>query len=901
MKGTLIQNCQMSDSSAEIKTQQFLQRSCRTPGVFGMPEFDSCERLCRYVLWLVVTALLCANSAPAAAFWPRDEVRVYNVIPNSMSAEEEQNSEPSLAVAPIGMTPGIIIGSFDNASSHPYFRSFDNGVHWQSFTSLDHQGATVEWDPSPFAYVARVNFGQSAVLRCTDPGGSGVFSLLPGSEVGPDTEQPWLAVVRRGSVDRIYMGFNDMGRAFHNGHTARVRFSLDGGAHWTTTVIEHTGNRIHRDGPAVRVAPAKTGDFVYALFTRFDSIAPGGAGELGDVVIMRSDNAGSDLFSALGTIGRGVSIANNIVLPGQNNVMGPQEMRSGIALAVSPKNPNTVYVAYTEIVPFAGPRLKVKRSVDAGETWTSVLSTSIPQNVPSSLPALAVAEDEAVGLLFTTFEIGRFTTKFVRVESDLAARIPKTLCQFSPFDPRPRPGDLPYIGRYQDLESLGNKFYGTFSAGNRPVPSHFPSHVHYQRCVEVDGNVISDFDLTAPGRLAKCSPDQFEVFTSIDPFFFLYSPGALPKLDNRPDLPDLDPGKHFTVISWPDCSFIDCCPSCPSPGPDIFPEVTDRLGPDAVWSKATNVITQTDGQFQMIVDTRSSPRAFYRLAMALPTNSAVTIQAATGEFGSLSPTGSVVVPVGQTLFFTATPILNYGVDQWFVDGEPVQTGGTNFALTKITSKSRVTVTFAPLDDLAMTAFAPAAPVAVGDPFVYALSVANTGARTSSAVAVSYKLPTGMNFLSATASQGSWTQAVGIVTFNLGTLSRGTEALIQIQLSANSVGLHTNLASVMGSAFEMDTNNNASMTIITAQEPPLIMQHPASTNAPAGQAVMFTVLVTGTPVLDYQWYFNDNYLPSQTNSFLILSPVQTNQAGLYRARVRNEAGLVFSDPATLSVP
>lgn len=82
-----------------------------------------------------------------------------------------------------------------------------------------------------------------------------------------------------------------------------------------------------------------------------------------------------------------------------------------------------------------------------------------------------------------------------------------------------------YIGDYQDLEAIGNIFHGTFSASNDPDPAHFPVGAFFQRNVNVGGNVMHDFTLTARGTLP---PDAMgnPVPISIDPYYFAI--GATP-------------------------------------------------------------------------------------------------------------------------------------------------------------------------------------------------------------------------------------------------------------------------------------------------------------------------------------------------------------------------------------
>lgn len=84
-------------------------------------------------------------------------------------------------------------------------------------------------------------------------------------------------------------------------------------------------------------------------------------------------------------------------------------------------------------------------------------------------------------------------------------------------------------------------------------------------------------------------------------------------------------------------------------------------------------------------------------------------------------------------------------------------------------------------------------------------------------------------------------------------------------------------------------------------PPWILSQPQSQTAWLGQEVFFSVVVTGTPPLNYQWFFNTNTaLAGASNAMLVISNVQSNHAGGYHVVVSNPAGAVTSAVATLLI-
>jgi uncharacterized repeat protein (TIGR01451 family) len=98
-----------------------------------------------------------------------------------------------------------------------------------------------------------------------------------------------------------------------------------------------------------------------------------------------------------------------------------------------------------------------------------------------------------------------------------------------------------------------------------------------------------------------------------------------------------------------------------------------------------------------------------------------------------------------------------------------------------------------------------------------------------------------------------------------------------------------------------TSSNAILTLTLAPTlPPTITQQPSSVTATQGASVMFMIGATGAAPLADQWQFNGGDLPGATNATLMLSNVQTNQAGFYSAIVTNAAGSTISSYAVLTV-
>ncbi|HEY2952195.1 MAG TPA: immunoglobulin domain-containing protein, partial [Verrucomicrobiae bacterium] len=100
------------------------------------------------------------------------------------------------------------------------------------------------------------------------------------------------------------------------------------------------------------------------------------------------------------------------------------------------------------------------------------------------------------------------------------------------------------------------------------------------------------------------------------------------------------------------------------------------------------------------------------------------------------------------------------------------------------------------------------------------------------------------------------------------------------------------------------NAIASMTsavaTLTVRIPPSITQPPVSLVVTQGVNATFSVTATGDPTLTYQWLFNGNAMAGASSpSFTVIS-AQAANAGNYQVQVANDAGLVTSAGATLTV-
>jgi uncharacterized delta-60 repeat protein len=93
------------------------------------------------------------------------------------------------------------------------------------------------------------------------------------------------------------------------------------------------------------------------------------------------------------------------------------------------------------------------------------------------------------------------------------------------------------------------------------------------------------------------------------------------------------------------------------------------------------------------------------------------------------------------------------------------------------------------------------------------------------------------------------------------------------------------------------SDEATLSILVA---PMITAQPLGQGVTLGQNATFSVTATGSEPLSYQWLFNNEPIPGEDQSSLVLENVTTLHAGDYRVRVSNDAGTVLSSVAVLTV-
>ena len=101
---------------------------------------------------------------------------------------------------------------------------------------------------------------------------------------------------------------------------------------------------------------------------------------------------------------------------------------------------------------------------------------------------------------------------------------------------------------------------------------------------------------------------------------------------------------------------------------------------------------------------------------------------------------------------------------------------------------------------------------VGKKLTYTLKVTNSGPATSTAAMLTDMLPGSVTFVSGDSTQGSCSEAGGVVTCSLGDLGIGAMATTTITILPTAGGTITNSATVEGAEPDPDLTNNTAEAV-----------------------------------------------------------------------------------------
>lgn len=189
-------------------------------------------------------------------------------------------------------------------------------------------------------------------------------------------------------------------------------------------------------------------------------------------------------------------------------------------------------------------------------------------------------------------------------------------------------------------------------------------------------------------------------------------------------------------------------------------------------------------------------------------------------------------------------------------------------------------------------------VFLGSNVTYTVVVTNKGPSVAEEVMLVDELPTSVEFVTATVSQGSWSYSNGVVRCSLGLVQTVTNVIVSIVATPLAIGGITNVATVLCAA-EFNPSNNVASVAATVVSPPVLSAPLTNQTAAAGGQFTLSVSVSGSSPLSYQWFFNVTNLVAQGTPWLSFTNLDWSDAGYYTVVVSNPWGIV-TNTALLSM-
>ena len=151
-------------------------------------------------------------------------------------------------------------------------------------------------------------------------------------------------------------------------------------------------------------------------------------------------------------------------------------------------------------------------------------------------------------------------------------------------------------------------------------------------------------------------------------------------------------------------------------------------------------------------------------------------------------------------------------------------------------------------DLALTKSGPAGLIVIGTDVTFTLTATNNGPSPATNVTLSDPLPSGLAYVSATASQGSCLAFGGSLVCSLGGLARGASASVTVTATTMTVGTVTNGATVSATEIDPVPVNNSASASVSVRPKPIVADLAVTKTASAplvkvGEPVTFTTTVT----------------------------------------------------------
>ena len=404
------------------------------------------------------------------------------------------------------------------------------------------------------------------------------------------------------------------------------------------------------------------------------------------------------------------------------------------------------------------------------------------------------------------------TNNLVTLETELLSNADLAVTQTDSPDPVDSGEDVTYT--LTVVNNGPSKATGVILVDTLPANATFVGAAGPASCEESSGTV------TCEHKGALGSGESFNITISVIPT----SIGTISNMA-RVEGTEIDPNINNNVAAEEPTTVVE-----PPPPPTADLVVTQAASPDPVLVDAELTYT--------IVVTNNGPSDAAGVAMINVLPAGVTLVSAaasvacseasgtiTCQLGDLPKDGSVTVTV--VVRPTAAGTLTNVVSVVGNLEDPDETNNGASQDTQVTPKADLSVTKTGSPDA----------VVAGDSLTYTLTVTNDGPSQATGVILTDTLPAGVTFDGANPSQGSCSEAAGVVTCDLGSLAGGASATVIVVVIPGAAGTVTNTARVEGDGTDLNGDNDTAThdTIVDAPVPPTPTPTPTATPVPTPTA------------------------------------------------------------------
>ncbi len=226
------------------------------------------------------------------------------------------------------------------------------------------------------------------------------------------------------------------------------------------------------------------------------------------------------------------------------------------------------------------------------------------------------------------------------------------------------------------------------------------------------------------------------------------------------------------------------------------------------------------------------------------------------------------------------------------------------------NSASVSTTVTASSDLSVTHSAAPTTMFVSSNTTFTITVTNKGPSSANTVVLSDPLPSALSFISATASQGSFAFANGVVTFDLGTIGNTSSASATITARTMLDGKFTNVVTVSSAIADPVSANNSASAVVTVNDNtnmPLLKINQQGTNVVLSWSTnamgfvlqakadfttntSWVIIATNPPVIGNQFVVTNGV--SSTNNFYRLIKQSTSLSAILQG-----TNIIVSWPAS----